>query len=438
MTSPAVSGSCADATGAAATRTPVSLYVHVPFCVSKCAYCDFHSEAGEVDAPAPEPASLLAGWLTPGERLAGTTGEAFLDAVLGTLEQWRLPKILGDAPTLYFGGGTPTVLGPLLVDLVAGIRERVGLRPAAEITVETNPETTTPELVEALMTEGVNRFSLGVQSLDDAVLRTLGRCHDAERALLAAATLRNAGVTFSVDLMCGVPGQSFESWDSTLESAVACGARHLSVYPLTIEPGTPMADAVSEGRIPTPDPDVAADMMIAADVALSAAGMPRYEVANYAQPGHESRHNLTYWTGGAYLGIGPSAASMLPLDAYRATGLGLLSEPPGRGVAGGRVRFRIPPDTAGFIRHGLDTVDPEAEYLSAEQAAREDVMLGLRLTAGVTAAEVDSAGLTEVLVGLDERGLVRLDDRGAGPRWRTTEQGWLLGNEVFGAVWAGE
>jgi oxygen-independent coproporphyrinogen-3 oxidase len=402
------------ADAAAPAPTPVSLYVHVPFCVSKCAYCDFYSEVGESG------------------RFA-----RFVDAVLFEAAHWSRYGLLDDVPTLYLGGGTPTVLGTELVRLVDGVRDIARLRADAEITVETNPETTDAALVAALVGSGVTRFSLGVQSFNDGVLRTLGRCHDADGARAAIGVLRDARVPFSIDLMCGIPGQSFESWDASLEEAVASGARHVSVYPLAVEEGTPLVADVREGRIPAPDPDLAADMMLAAEVALDAAGLPRYEVANYAQPGHESRHNTVYWTGGAYLGLGPHAASMLPYALFErlATGEGWLAS----GVVfepSARVRFTREASLAAYLRAPVAAPAP-FEFLTAAEAAREDVMLGLRLTAGVSADLAERAGVTGTLTALQQQGLVApaAGTDGAG-RWRTTDTGWLLGNRVFGAVWS--
>jgi oxygen-independent coproporphyrinogen-3 oxidase len=392
---------------------PVSLYVHVPFCVSKCAYCDFYSLAGHPERHA-----------------------AFVDAALFEAGHWSHYDLLDDVPTLYVGGGTPTVLGTELVRLVEGLRETAHLRADAEITVETNPETTDPALVAALVDAGVSRFSLGVQSFDDEVLRTLGRCHDSARARAAADVLLRGGAGFSIDLICGVPGQSFASWDDTLEQALATGARHVSVYPLSVEEGTPLAAGIAAGRIPEPDPDLAAEMMLAADVALSAAGMHRYEVANYAQPGHESRHNSVYWTGGPYLGVGPHAASMLsasvflPVASAEAWPLANVPEDPAR------VRFTREADLLAWARRPLDPPAP-FEFLSADEAAREDVMLGMRMTRGVSVCQAQSAGLGQVMGSLEADGLVRrgTPDASDVPRWTLTERGWLLGNRVFGAIW---
>jgi oxygen-independent coproporphyrinogen-3 oxidase len=402
------------AEAADALPLPVSLYVHVPFCLSKCGYCDFYSVAGEPSLHA-----------------------RFVDAALFEAGHWSHYGLLDDVPSLYIGGGTPTALGGELVRLIEGLRETATLRPDVEITVETNPETTDAIGIAALLEAGVNRFSIGVQSFDDDVLTTLGRCHDATRTREALAVLRDACLPFSIDLMCGVAGQSFESWEATLEAAVASGARHVSVYPLTVEDGTPLAAAIERGEVARPDPDVAADMMLAAEVALAAAGIPRYEVANYAQPGHEARHNLVYWTGGAYLGVGPHAASMLPADRFAevADGEGW-PVPWDASAPASRVRFTRETPLPEYLRRPLALPEP-LESLTASEAAREDVMLGLRLTAGVPVHAAQAAGVAPALRRLEDTGLVaRFTGADGAERWATTQKGWLLGNAVFGAVWS--
>jgi len=413
----ASSGPASQAADAAeAPALPVSLYVHVPFCLSKCGYCDFYSVAG---AP-----SLHA---------------RFVDAALFEAGHWSHYGLLDDVPSLYIGGGTPTAMGPELVRLIRALFETASVREDAEVTVETNPETTDATAVAALIDAGVTRFSMGVQSFDDEVLKTLGRCHDVAQTETALAVLRDADVPFSIDLMCGVPGQSFESWDATLESAVASGARHISVYPLTVEEGTPLAAAIERGEVAQPDPDVAADMMLAAEVALAAAGLPRYEVANYAQPGHEARHNLVYWTGGAYLGVGPHAASMLPAERFAEVAAGEGWRLPWDDAdAAARVRFTRETPLTEYLRRPLAMPEP-LETLSAAERAREDVMLGLRLTAGVPVAAAQAAGVAPALRDLEDTGLVmRFTDPEGAERWATTQKGWLLGNTVFAAVWSQE
>jgi oxygen-independent coproporphyrinogen-3 oxidase len=222
-------------------------------------------------------------------------------------------------------------------------------------------------------------------------------------------------VPFSVDLICGVPGQSHASWERTLAEAVATGAGHVSAYALTVEEGTPLARSVATGRVAAPDPDVAAEMMLRAEETFAAAGLARYEIANYARPGEAARHNVGYWTGVPYLGIGPSAASMVPAGA------------------GGRERFVMNATLADFLERGWAAEPDEREVLTAEEAAREDAMLGLRLSAGITDALVGRAGAIAALRELADAGLVRHESG----RWRLTQRGWLLGNEVFERVWLG-
>jgi oxygen-independent coproporphyrinogen III oxidase len=268
---------------------------------------------------------------------------------------------------------------------------------------------------------------VGVQAFDDGVLRLLGRAHDSHQARTALAFVRESGAELSVDLICGVPGQSLASWTESLEQALDAGARHLSIYPLAIEEGTPLAAAISGGIVAEPDPDVAAEMMLLAEARLAMSGIARYEVANYAAPGHESRHNTAYWTGSPYVGIGPGAHGMLTPQTARTLGM-YLGDPIADDVA--RIRY----SNADGLQAWLTGAPHEIERLSAAEVAREDVMLGLRLTRGVRASQVLEAGIEPVLESLAADGLVEV----AEGRWRTTQRGWLLGNQVFGRVWAGE
>jgi coproporphyrinogen III oxidase-like Fe-S oxidoreductase len=342
-----------------------------------------------------------------------------------------------------------------------------------------------PTSARRLAAAGVTRLSLGVQSFDDAVLRLLGRAHDARTAAAAAAAAVDAGLSLSVDLMCGIPGQTVTSWQETLDRAVRTGAEHVSVYPLALESGTPLAVACDTGLVGEPDVDAAADMMLLAEDLLTAAGILRYETANYARPGLESRHNNAYWTGRGYLGIGPAAHGMLDAAAAEAIGLIPLSASciSDGDVSNGRSRDaekvgdstgeRVPGDmrseTIARVRY-WEASDPQAwllgppkglETLTKEEAQREDIMLGMRLRDGVSALEAHEAGLDAVFETLEAEGLVERavsqgavrEGRSAGvapalpnggsassscsTRWRTTRRGWLLGNEVFGRLWAG-
>lgn len=395
-----------------APQLPAHLYLHVPFCRSRCSYCDFYSSTD----------------------LAPARVEMLLRGIEAELTRWQAASLPGVLETVYVGGGTPSIIGERVTRLIKRVFDRFTVHANAEITVEANPESLTPKLVLALADSGVTRVSLGVQSFVDSELAMLGRAHSAAQARSAADMVRTEGLDLSVDLMCGVPGQTAASWTTTLEAAVEAGSVHVSVYPLALEEGTPLAVACGSGLVEEPDPDVAATMMLMAEEFLAAYGLARYEIANYARDGHESRHNLAYWTGRAYMGCGPAAHSML--DAATARAVGLLSDGAGddRPV---RVRYSSPADIGRWLTSGETSV----EFLSESEAAREDVMLGLRLVRGVPADQVEAAGLTTVLESLARDGLVGLiEDAGgrATPRWATTRRGWLLGNEVFERVWTGE
>ena len=391
-------------------RLPSHLYLHVPFCASKCSYCDFNSISGASDD--------IVRTVFTGMRTQLTT--------------WSRSALDGVLDTVYVGGGTPSRYPEKVAEELGHVRSSFVVHPNAEVTVEGNPDSLDAESVALLSSAGATRISVGVQSFDDSVLRLLGRRHDAAEAWAACRVVAGAGLDLSVDLICGVPGQTITSWSETLERAASTGARHVSVYPLSIEDGTPLSVAVGGGLIDAPDPDAAADMMLLASTVLGHHGLVRYEVANYAKDReHESVHNTAYWTGRPYIGVGPGAHGML--DAATAHAVGMLGM--GREDAA-RVRYGNAPDIDQWLVGKGDTL----ETLTAEEAAREDVMLGLRLVRGVPAEQVEGAGLTAVLESLRTEGLTELSSPAAGgvPRWRTTERGWLLGNEVFGRVWTGE
>ena len=388
---------------------PAHLYVHVPFCASKCDYCDFVSVA---DADADFVEVVFAGIRTQ----ATTWSRTGLDGVI---------------ETIYFGGGTPSLHPDQVVRTLEHIRDTLIIHPNAEITVEANPDSLSAGVAGTFAEAGVTRISVGVQSFDDHVLRVLGRRHDAASAVRACQAVVDSGLELSVDLMCGVPGQTITSWSETLSHAASTGAHHMSVYPLTIEDDTPMSVAISTGLLPEPDSDAAAEMMVLAEEALGYHGLARYEVANYAESrAHESRHNTAYWTGRPYAGLGPAAHGML--DAATARAVGLLSDDDDD-VA--RVRYGNAASIADWLLGRGDST----ETLSAEEARREDVMLGMRLTRGVRTDDVDAAGLSGVMLALSEDGLVEpVDTPRTGIRWKTTRRGWLLGNEVFRRLWLGE
>jgi oxygen-independent coproporphyrinogen-3 oxidase len=264
------------------------VYVHVPFCLTRCHYCDFVTYTGMEGLRRPYAAAVA-------------EEAALAVAALGP----EPPPVT----SVFVGGGTPTLLPPEDLGRVLGrLRELLTFVPGAEVTVEANPETVDAAMAEGLAAAGVTRVSMGAQSFDDRVLAALGRVHDADRVARAVATLRAAGVpAVNLDLIYGGPGEDAGSWTATLERAVALDPEHLSAYALTIEPATKFGRLVAAGRMAEPGEDDLADRYETACAALAAAGHHHYEVSNWATPGHASRHNLTYWRRGRYLGLGAGA-----------------------------------------------------------------------------------------------------------------------------------
>ncbi len=285
---------------------PRSLYLHLPFCARRCPYCDF---------------AILVG----GESLR----EPYVAAVLRELDSLS-PAARRGAPlrSLYLGGGTPSLLPPPLLErLLVAVRQRFGLAPGAEVTLEANPEGITPGLVRDWLSLGINRLSLGVQSLDDPTLRWLGRNHDAAAAEAALATARAAGVgNLSCDLIFAVPSRPASSFGASLSRLLCFQPEHVSCYELTVEPGTELGRDVARRRRPAPSEGDFLEQRRLAREMLAQAGLRRYEISNYARPGHESRHNLNYWQGGAYLAAGCGAHGLLDRDSALALGWELAPE----------------------------------------------------------------------------------------------------------------
>lgn len=266
-----------------------ALYLHIPFCRAKCLYCDFDSRA-----------------LT-GCALEEAIG-AYCEGLSAQVDAHGNAGELSAVETVYVGGGTPSLLGGRLVGLVDLVRSYC---EPVEFTCEANPESFTLDLAQALRAAGVTRISLGVQSLNASELKAIGRIHSAEQAMLAVAQAKAAGFSTSCDVMCGLPGQTLDTFAETLRSLVTLNPDHVSVYPLQLEEGTPLARMEEAGEMEVPDEDFQAQCMDLAAEVLEEAGYERYEVASYAKPGHRCRHNIAYWTGKPYLGLGRSAASML-------------------------------------------------------------------------------------------------------------------------------
>lgn len=403
-----------------------ALYVHVPFCAQKCRYCDFDSRSF---ASCDLDVAL----------------DAYFEHLHARLDAFGNAGALGQIRTVYVGGGTPSLAGGRLVKLARRIS--MWCKPV-EFTCEANPESLTAELATTLAEAGVTRISLGVQTLDNTELAVIGRIHNAERALEAIATVKDVGLDVSCDLMCGLPGQTMASWQHTLDGVFEAAPYHVSVYPLTLEEGTPLYRMACRDESLDPDEDFQAACMDVARERLSSAGYHPYEVASYALDGHECAHNIAYWTGRGYLGLGRSAAGMLDAEDFdRLAGLF-----PGVAPRGDFHRVRL-------VQRNDDATSFEAEYLTHREAAAEDLMLACRMTRGVAsdllvrAARVIPADeLTAACDRALELGLAtwvpELGDTHAGPidsvdviagrtcaRLAPTHLGWLDGNVLFELFW---
>lgn len=358
-----------------------ALYIHIPFCKSRCIYCDFCTEA--VDANSEGVRNYL-------DRLMLDLRVASSEGKLEAIE------------TVYIGGGTPTHLGhDKLVELVYFLSTTLFMKNVKEFTIEANPESLTEEIVKDIYALGVNRISLGVQSFHDDDLKTLSRVHDAARAKEAVNIASSRFDNVSIDLMCGLPGQTLDDWKDNLSQASELPISHISIYPLTVEERTPLYKQCMRGKMPWPDDDLQADMMEAAAKFLTSKGFRRYEVASYAKPGFESKHNCIYWTGIPYIGFGTSAATMTQND---------------------ELRIRT--------QDGIVT-----DQLNRPQMEAEDLMLGMRMSDGVSDDRVNRASaylprLNDTFLKLIHDGLV-VHENG---RYRPTERGWLCGNELYAAI----
>ncbi len=425
-----------------------ALYLHIPFCVSRCAYCDFATNACADE-----------------QRM-----DAYVEALCLQLRRAAKAGLLGQVKTIYIGGGTPTHLGSRRLNtLVYTLSLSVNLENVVEFTCEVNPESIDERMVADLFSLGVNRFSIGAQSFDDAVLAAYGRIHDAAAIDAALAAVRTRTNNISLDLICGGPGQSMESWTQDLRHAIDADVPHVSIYPLTLEDGTALTRRVEAGECEVADEDTQTDMMLEAEHMLTNAGFERYEVASYAKPGFPSHHNTAYWTGAEYLGLGAGASSMLSAEsAEQAIDAGIFEidrEKAGWGMhkascaragsaSGASVRAQhcpsdcapTQPCDADFARiriaassddiafaESLGCPRAEIELLSARESAVEDLMLGMRRSIGVARERVLAVeGALAVFERLKALGLVREQ----GDRFVPTQRGWLLGNEVYGAIWS--
>ena len=356
------------------------LYVHVPFCLRRCSYCDFAVQA-----------------------VAHAPVQEWVHAITGELDLLRTELDIGTPlNTLYIGGGTPSLLGGQgMHEFAEALQSRVSLADGAEWTVEANPETFTKDVANDWARAGVNRISLGAQTFNEDVLRWMGRMHGAEGPARAVEAARNAGLTnFSVDLIFALPARFNRDWRRDLDHVLALDPAHISLYGLTAEAGTPLGRWVAEGRESLANEDEYAEQYLLAAELLGAAGYEHYEVSNFAKPGMQSRHNHAYWNGSAYVGLGPGAHSFIPperrwntrdwTDYQRRVGAG-----------------ELPLD-------GREVIDDRVEGL-------ESAWLGLRTSAGVPVSSFSARqqGMADEWM---RRGWGHTD----GGSFKLTAQGWLL------------
>jgi putative oxygen-independent coproporphyrinogen III oxidase len=376
-----------------------AVYVHWPFCRSKCPYCDFNSHVRErVDEPA---------WRA---------------ALLAELDHYAAQTPGRNVTSIFFGGGTPSLMAPATVGAVLDrISARWPIARDVEITLEANPNSAERARFAALREAGVNRLSLGVQALDDASLKFLGRAHDAREARAAIAAAAATFPRYSFDLIYARPGQTLAAWRAELGDAVMLAGDHLSVYQLTIEPGTSFHTLAARGELDVPNEDDAAALYETTQEMLEASGLPAYEVSNHARPGGESRHNLAYWRYDEYIGVGPGAHGRLRHgDAILAT------------------RQEKLPETWVARVHSDGHGTAECVTIDAKTGTVEALMMGLRLTEGIestrffqrTGVALTAAVAGENLDRLVRHGLVSFD----GGRLRATPSGRPVLNSVLRAL----
>ncbi len=370
------------------------VYVHIPFCLHRCHYCDFNTYASKEASGAQE------------------VHGPYVDALVTDIERHGAGN--GPATSVFFGGGTPTLLPARdLGRILDAVRASVGIAADAEITVEANPETVDERYFEALLTAGFNRVSIGIQSLVPRVLLGLGRTHSPEVALTALAAARRAGVPdVNADLIYGSPWEEPADWRTSLEGVIEAAPDHISAYALTIEAGTPLATLITTGRAPDVDPDLQADRYEVAGEMLGAAGFDRYEISNWAVRGRASAHNVLYWSAGDYFGFGAGAHGHLDGTRYWSV--------------------RLPRD---YIEAAVRERSPEAgrETLRPAERAAEALMLGVRLASGIEidgftrrwGSETFARSLPEI-ERLERDGLLER----AGGWLRATPRGTFLASEI--------
>ena len=372
--------------------TPLGIYIHIPYCKSKCAYCDFYSRCGDKEE-----------------------FSAYTNAITKHISEAQMRESDYRADTINFGGGTPTSIGERnLIKILNAVFRSFRVTDDCEITVEANPNTADLRMLKRLRRAGVNRISFGMQSKNPAELRVLGRTHTFDDVVSAVDMARRAKIdNISLDLMYGLPSQTMESFLDSLDAAIELHPNHISCYALKLEEGTPLAEYPE--TLCLPDDDTVADMYLAAVTRLTDEGYEQYEISNFALPGFRSRHNMKYWNLGEYWGFGPSAHSLI-----------------------GRKRFSFIRDTQRYIEAFStgDTVIDKMETISATERAGEYLMLMLRTSDGITPEELEKKYLfffdkiEKVLLKYHNLGCSEFD----GMRWRLTPKGFLISNRIIGEV----
>ena len=378
------------------------IYLHIPFCRSRCSYCDFATGMYEI---------ILA--------------DQYVLAICAEIDGWREITEPLAVDTIYFGGGTPSLLDPSQLEKICdAIQRKFEIAPNVEVSLELNPGDSgvsaagKPEKLCAFRRLGVNRVSFGAQTFDDLELKQLGRTHDAAEISNTFQQLRESGFdNVNFDLIAGLPGQTLRGWQRNLDQAIALKPEHLSLYLLDVHEGTPLADQIHRGMRPPPDDDLTAVMYSTMVEQLTAVGYEHYEISNFSRPGFQSRHNSKYWTGDAYYGFGCSAHSFDGRDR----------------------RWANERDTAKYVKliETGQSLIVERQNLSTEEARAEAIFLGLRLMRGIDLENYRrrfghrlGEEYGPELERLSEAGLVQIDERVL----RLTPRGALLSNEVFAAL----
>jgi putative oxygen-independent coproporphyrinogen III oxidase len=377
---------------------PLAVYIHWPFCRSKCPYCDFNSHVRD-----------------------GVKAARWTRALLGDLEHQAELTAGRQVGSVFFGGGTPSLMpAETVAVLLDGVRSHWAVAPDVEITLEANPNSAEADRFRAFAAAGVNRLSLGVQALDPAALRFLGRAHDREEAIAAIEHAREIFPRFSFDLIYARPGQSAAAWRRELDEGLDLAGEHLSLYQLTIEPGTAFATLVRRGELALPEEESTAALFEMTQDRLAAAGLPAYEISNHARPGAECRHNRAYWRYQDYVGVGPGAHGRLT----RA------------GVKFATRQYRLPETWLAAVEREGTGIE-ETAAIDPETAMEEMLMMGLRLVEGVSRARLEcvAGGDAETFFGsnlapLIEGGFLTLDAE----RLAATAAGRQRLNAVLGAL----